>query len=53
MESKIKRERKKNFAMDEIQLLTAEYGENKDVLELKFTNALTKGSPSIDTFVHV
>ena len=41
MESKIKRERKKNFAMDEIQLLTAEYGENKDVLELKFTNALT------------
>lgn len=41
MESKTKRERKKNFTIDEIQLLTAEFSENKDVLESKLTNSIT------------
>ena len=41
MEELKKRERKKNFSVDESQLLAEEFKAHKDVLESKLTNTVT------------
>ena len=41
MEEQEKRERKKNFPVDECQILTEEFEANKEVLESKLTNTVT------------
>ena len=42
MEELKKRERKRNFSVDESQLLADEFKSHKDVLESKLTNTVTK-----------
>ena len=41
MEEQKKRERKKNFSVDECQILTEEFEASKEVLESKLTNTVT------------